>query len=71
MIVLMGALSILFLVMMYFTIRNAWKQGRTEKELEVEKHVNEIQEKRDEIAKQPSLSASRLLEWMRSPHSRY
>lgn len=71
MITIMVVLSILFLVLFYFSIRKAYKQGRTEKELEVEKHINEIQEKRDEIAKQPNVSASRLIEWMRSPHSRY
>lgn len=71
MIIGLGILSVLFIAILCFCIRNAYKQGKIEKELEVEKHVNEIQEKRDEIAKQPNLDSSRLIEWMRSPHSRF
>jgi hypothetical protein len=63
------AMTLVFLAMISIIIRNAYKAGQSEKELEVEKHVNDIQEKRDEIAKQPSRTASRLIEWMRSPHS--
>jgi len=69
MILIVIAMTVVFLVMISLIIRNAYKAGQVEKELEVEKHVNDIQEKRDEIAKQPNRTAARLIEWMRSPHS--
>jgi len=64
-------LSLMFIALLSFCIWNAHKSGKLAKELELEKQANEMQEERDEIAKKPSLSPTRLIEWMRSPHSRF
>ena len=64
-------LSLMFVALLSFCIWNAYKSGKLAKELELEKQANDMQEERDEIAKKPSLPPTRLIEWMRSPHSRF